>query len=169
MVRAKLIGLLALSAVVLAVALALAIFPTYRDDVFSTLTEPNQINDTIIVDTAVDAALSILYNSHRTSEFVTCLDGMVKRNGDVVVSGITSTKIIETGRHSVVFVSCPAKSLGAIHNHPSGSCLLSRADAFSFGDQRNHEITGVICGAGKYSFYTRDNVFDSLTVKIQKT
>ena len=156
-----------LSIIVLLTIMILAVFllTQYASDFIYISTKPATINNTALIDERVVESLNILYGSHST-EFVACLEGVVKRDGDVLITGITSTKVIDSEEHSVVFITCPGNTLGSIHSHPSGSCQLSKADAFIFGDQDKAELTGIICGFNRFAFYTREDISSSLDVKI---
>ncbi len=166
MVSKRLIS--ALFIVVIAFILLAVSWPVVGRDIIYAATKPPVISDTAILDRRVAETLNLMFESHDT-EFVACLEGYVKRSGDVVISGITSTKIVETDENSVVFVPCSGSTIGSIHNHRSGSCSLSKGDAFSFGGQEKEPVAGIICGVNKYAFYTRDDVSSSLNVRIVNT
>lgn len=126
--------------------------------------EEQTANATVFLAKDSFRALSLLFQS-RQDEWVVCLQGDATKEG-YFVRGLSSTKIVESTQDRVVFEACPSSSLGTVHNHPSGSCRMSLADAFNFGESSN-KIIGIICGAESLSFWDRRDVEAPLKLRIQ--
>ena len=108
-----------------------------------------------------------------SSEFIYCIYGEVYEDG-YKMNEIKSTKVISASEDYIQYEGCRVTSdfIGTIHSHPQpeekfliATCELSEQDIYSFGAE-GYPLIGVICGVGRYGFYTPNDFRNSLRTEI---
>jgi hypothetical protein len=118
---------------------------------------------TVYVNKVVTDALSLMYGSYDTEYFV-CLDGYEK-DGNLYVTGMRSSEIRFANKTTVHSYCCDKRAIADLHNHPGGSCTMSKPDIYGFGwCEIDYRV--IHCGKNNFAFYSPDNLNERLKIMI---
>jgi len=107
---------------------------------------------TIIIPTDIGEILNSLLT--QPYEFAACLKGRYAE-GRYQITKIEFPEISGQSLYAVEHAKCKGfGTIATVHTHLDGSCELSKADIFSFG-QKDEPLTGIICGKNDFALYSK--------------
>jgi hypothetical protein len=121
-----------------------------------------KLDSTVIYSGNVRENFGFLYKhvtkKEPAAEFASCLEGLVAKDGTVVVMRSELPSFAYTERDSVGW-TCPKRTgayIGYAHSHPPGSlCALSRVDSNTFAKDTLAKVSTVICDNNTMTSYTK--------------
>jgi len=122
-------------------------------------------NQTIVLPAEFAAALNEAYRNH-TVEFQYCLYGEIRENETLITEIVPAEMIYATATECEANCTIRDEYLGRIHNHISGRCVLSPLDTFGWGES-DAPLTAVICGENRFAFFSREDVYQPLRLRIE--
>ena len=112
----------------------------------------------VYIEPDVKVDLDNIYTDDLEIEVPACLSGNFNNNS-LTITGVEKAKVIFANETSAEYIQCPpyisgSHTIGTIHNHPGGNCMLSDTDIKTYADSMliGQKIIGLKCRDG-YVFY----------------